>query len=186
MSKGLKKSPGLLFSVFHLMSPFLHVSMSLSPFSVLHLHVSRVPQTENGNFRLFATNGKRKRQTSSCLLKTETENRSLISLVSKRYAVIYHCCFSKRTIYAKLVYTRIYSIYRMFSRNEEILNFFLDVRNALRETMNFVFYFLKKTWKGIQLHYWSTALISTFEEGIRTNEIPLAIPPPPSIEMGTS
>jgi hypothetical protein len=35
-------------------------------------------------------------------------NRSLISLVSKRYAVFYHFCFSKRTIYAELVYTLIY------------------------------------------------------------------------------
>ncbi len=37
--------------------------------------------TEDGNFRLFAADVKRKRQTSVCLLPTETEN---------------DCCFSKR------------------------------------------------------------------------------------------
>jgi hypothetical protein len=39
---------------------------------------------ENGNFRLFAANGKRKWQTSVCLLQTETGNGSLFSLVGKR------------------------------------------------------------------------------------------------------
>jgi hypothetical protein len=45
------------------------------------VHVSKFPEfrkrktelTENGNFRLFAANGKRKRQTSICLLQMETE-----------------------------------------------------------------------------------------------------------------
>jgi hypothetical protein len=40
--------------------------------------------TENGNFRLFAENRKQKRQTSVCLLKMETENESLSSLVGNR------------------------------------------------------------------------------------------------------
>jgi hypothetical protein len=35
---------------------------------------------ESGNFRLLAANGKRKWQTSVCLLQMETENRSLFSL----------------------------------------------------------------------------------------------------------
>jgi hypothetical protein len=39
---------------------------------------------ENSNFRLFATKGKWKRQTSLCLLQMETENGSLFSLVGKR------------------------------------------------------------------------------------------------------
>jgi hypothetical protein len=39
---------------------------------------------ENGNFRLFSANGKRKWQTSVCLLQTETENGRLFSLIGKR------------------------------------------------------------------------------------------------------
>jgi hypothetical protein len=47
-----------------------------------------LPQTEtepseNGNFRLFSASGKKKRKTSVCLLKTETENGNLSSLVGK-------------------------------------------------------------------------------------------------------
>jgi hypothetical protein len=38
---------------------------------------------ENGNFHLFVANGKQKRQTSICLLQTETENGSLFFLVGK-------------------------------------------------------------------------------------------------------
>jgi hypothetical protein len=74
------------------MSPFFHVSYiclhaSMSP--SLCLHVSGILQTEtelteNGNFRLFAANGKRKQQTSISLLQMETENGSLFSLVCKR------------------------------------------------------------------------------------------------------
>ncbi len=39
-------------------------------------------QWVNGNFRLFAANGKRKRRTSVCLLQKETVNGSLFSLVA--------------------------------------------------------------------------------------------------------
>jgi hypothetical protein len=39
---------------------------------------------ENGDFRLFAANGKRKQQTSVCFLQMENKNRSLFSLVGKR------------------------------------------------------------------------------------------------------
>jgi hypothetical protein len=39
--------------------------------------------TENGNFRSFAANRKRKWQTSVCLLQTVTKNGSLFSLVGK-------------------------------------------------------------------------------------------------------
>jgi hypothetical protein len=46
------------------MSPCLHVP---------EFHKKKTKLTENGNFRLFTTNGKRKRQTSGCLLQTETE-----------------------------------------------------------------------------------------------------------------
>jgi hypothetical protein len=35
--------------------------------------------TENGNFRLYAANGRRKWQTSVSLLQTETEKGSLLS-----------------------------------------------------------------------------------------------------------
>ncbi len=63
-------SPSPCLHVF--MYPCLHVSMSLS----LHFHVSMFPEfckrqmelTKNGNLRLFAGNGKKKRQTSICLL----------------------------------------------------------------------------------------------------------------------
>jgi hypothetical protein len=40
--------------------------------------------TENGDFHLFAGNGKLKRQIFVCLLKMETENESLFSFVGKR------------------------------------------------------------------------------------------------------
>jgi hypothetical protein len=52
--------------------------------------------TEKGNFRLFDSNGKRKRQTSFCLLQKETESGTLFSLVGKRLTVIGACCFSER------------------------------------------------------------------------------------------
>jgi hypothetical protein len=39
--------------------------------------------TENGNFHLFATNGKWKQQTFVHLLQMETGNGSLFSLVGK-------------------------------------------------------------------------------------------------------
>jgi hypothetical protein len=66
----------------------VHVSMSMSPCPCLHVHVSMFPEfrkwktepTENGNFCLFATNRKRKLQTSICLLQTEMEHRSLFIL----------------------------------------------------------------------------------------------------------
>jgi hypothetical protein len=51
--------------------------------------------TENGNFRLFAANGKRKRQTSVCLLETEMEVCFHKSAEDKKYT-INDCCFSKR------------------------------------------------------------------------------------------
>jgi hypothetical protein len=38
---------------------------------------------ENGNFHFFTANGKRKRQTSVCLLDMETESGSLFFLVGK-------------------------------------------------------------------------------------------------------
>jgi hypothetical protein len=43
---------------------------------------------ENGDLCLFAANGKRKWQTSICLLQMEKENGSLFSFVGKRYMVI--------------------------------------------------------------------------------------------------
>jgi hypothetical protein len=48
----------------------------------LEFHKQKTELTENGNFRLFAANGKWKRQTSVCLL--DTGNESLFSLVGKR------------------------------------------------------------------------------------------------------
>jgi hypothetical protein len=39
--------------------------------------------TGKGNFRLLAAKGKRKRQTTICLLPTEMENESLFFLVGK-------------------------------------------------------------------------------------------------------
>jgi hypothetical protein len=47
-------------------------------------HNRKTELKKNGNFLLFAANGKRNRQTSICLLQTEAEDRSLFSLVSKR------------------------------------------------------------------------------------------------------
>jgi hypothetical protein len=48
-----------------------------------HTHTHTTTElTENGNFRLFAVNGKQ--QTSLCLLQRETENGGLFSLVGKR------------------------------------------------------------------------------------------------------
>jgi hypothetical protein len=58
----------------------------MSPFPCLH--VSEIPQTENGDhgkrqLPFFALNGNWKRKKSICLLQMETENRSLFSLVGK-------------------------------------------------------------------------------------------------------
>jgi hypothetical protein len=39
---------------------------------------------KNGNFRLFAADGKLKQQIPVCLLQTKMENGSLFSLVGKR------------------------------------------------------------------------------------------------------
>jgi hypothetical protein len=50
----------------------------------IFIHTRKTEITENGNFLLFATNGKRKRKTSVCLLQTEMENGSLLSLNGKR------------------------------------------------------------------------------------------------------
>ncbi len=90
---------------FHVSCLCLHVSMSASSC----LHASKFPGfrkriiilTESGNFRLLAENGKRKWQTSVCLLQTETENRSLFSLVGKRQTVIDVCCSANVPIYCR-------------------------------------------------------------------------------------
>ncbi len=70
---GLRNIPGPLFSV--LMSPY-----STPPSSCFR-------NLANGKQQLpfVRCNGKRKQQTSVCLLKTETENRSLFSLVGIQY-----------------------------------------------------------------------------------------------------
>jgi hypothetical protein len=47
----------------------------------IYIRIRKTELTENGNFRLFAANGKRKRQTSVCFLQTEIG--SLFSLVGK-------------------------------------------------------------------------------------------------------
>jgi hypothetical protein len=65
---------------------------------------------EKGNFRLYAANGKRKRQTSVCLLQTETENISFFSMVGKQQTVIDDCCFSKRAHLAEKYIKNILSV----------------------------------------------------------------------------
>ncbi len=50
-------------------------------------NIQKIELMENGNFCLFAANGKQKRLTSICLLQTETENGSLFP-ASKRYTVL--------------------------------------------------------------------------------------------------
>jgi hypothetical protein len=62
----------------------------------LHIYIHKMELAGNDNFHLFAANGKRKQQTSVCLLLTKTENLSLFSLIGKRLTVINDCCFSKR------------------------------------------------------------------------------------------
>jgi hypothetical protein len=63
-------------SVFRLKQQHIHTYL----YTCCHFNVFIF--TENGNFRLFAANGKRKRKTSLCFLSTE--NGSLFSLVGKR------------------------------------------------------------------------------------------------------
>jgi hypothetical protein len=78
---GLGKLPGLPFSVFRLMFPFLHVA-------ILHVSISLFPEfrtrktelTEDGNFCLLAANGKLKRKTSVCVLKTGTRKQKFVFL----------------------------------------------------------------------------------------------------------
>jgi hypothetical protein len=69
-------------SCFHVLvqvSMAMPMSLSLKPYGK-----RKTELTTNGNFILFAAIGKRKRQTSVCLLQMETENGSLFSMVSKR------------------------------------------------------------------------------------------------------
>jgi hypothetical protein len=49
-----------------------------------HTNTRKSELMENGNFHLFAANRKRKQQTPVCLLQTEMENGSLLSLDGKR------------------------------------------------------------------------------------------------------
>jgi hypothetical protein len=66
----MSKSQCLHFS----MSPCLHVSMSPCPCLMFSKFRERKTElTKNGNFRLFAANGKWKGQTSVCLPQTEME-----------------------------------------------------------------------------------------------------------------
>ncbi len=66
------------------MSSFLHVSMSHVYVSMVsEFHKRKTELTENGNFRLFAANGKQKWPTFVCLLHRETENGSVFSIVDK-------------------------------------------------------------------------------------------------------
>jgi hypothetical protein len=85
------------FYVFMSMSTSFYVSMSSSPclyvLMSLSLYVSGVPQTKNATngklqLRLFSSNREQKRQTSICLLQTETENGSLFSLVGNLKSTI--------------------------------------------------------------------------------------------------
>ncbi len=116
-------------SIFRLMSPCLHVSMSpfsMFFFSCLHvsscLHVNvamfqkyckgKTEQTENSNFPFFAANGKRKRQTSICLLQTETENGSQKffflgrqKINSNRRLLFQQTCPSILTIFTNILVT---------------------------------------------------------------------------------
>jgi hypothetical protein len=46
-------------------------------------HVYGIPQTENGDFRLFFVNRKLKRQAFIRLLQAETENERFCPLVGK-------------------------------------------------------------------------------------------------------
>ncbi len=70
------------------MSPCLHVSLSpcfrvfMSPCPCLYvsgIHKRKTELMENSNFRLFYTNGKRKRQISDCLMKMKRKTDNCIS-----------------------------------------------------------------------------------------------------------
>jgi hypothetical protein len=54
---------------------FVYVYMCICVY--VYLYIRKMELTENSNFQLFAANGKRKRQTSVCLLQTETVNGRL-------------------------------------------------------------------------------------------------------------
>jgi hypothetical protein len=82
-----------------------HVYVSMSPCPCLNIHVPMFPEfrkqnselTKNGNFRLFAANGKWKRQTSVGLLQTETESTEVCFPWSANYKGKYTIAvFSKR------------------------------------------------------------------------------------------
>jgi hypothetical protein len=61
-----------------------HIHTYIGTFIQTHTRTRKTELPKNGHFRLFVANGKRKRQNSVCLLQTETENRSLLTLVDKR------------------------------------------------------------------------------------------------------
>jgi hypothetical protein len=79
MSPFLHVPMSLCLCLHVFMSPYLNVSMSCPPLHISGISQRKTELTENGNFRLFSANGKRKRQTSVCLLQTETENGHLFS-----------------------------------------------------------------------------------------------------------
>jgi hypothetical protein len=79
------------------MSLCLHVSMSMSMSPRFRNTANGTELTENGHFRLFYANGKRKQKT-----ETETENGRLCSLVGKQSMVIDVCCLSKHVPNAHL------------------------------------------------------------------------------------
>jgi hypothetical protein len=65
-------------SVFHLKQQHIYICCPFNIYSI-----GKFELTENGNFRLFAANGKQKRQTSVCLLRTDMENGCLFSFAGK-------------------------------------------------------------------------------------------------------
>jgi hypothetical protein len=63
---------------------YVYVYICMYIFIYVYMYMYKTELTEKTNFGLFAANRKRKRQTSICLLLTQTEIGSLFSLVSKR------------------------------------------------------------------------------------------------------
>ncbi len=118
------------------LSPCLHVSMShvyVSMFDIpmsaclyVSVHVSMCPEFRTRNYGtkgkqklpLFAANGKRKRQTSVCFLRTD--NGSLFSLVGKTINGINDCCFRERAHLCQWVTSELQNFFTICSACQTI------------------------------------------------------------------
>jgi hypothetical protein len=75
--------------LFQQTCPSMYISICMQQFQYIYIYVRKTELMENGNFRLFAANGKRKRQTSVYFLHVVYLGRQTMTVNDV-------CCFSIR------------------------------------------------------------------------------------------